>query len=240
MVRQNMRHTIIHPRSVNGSRAPQYSTEAHIPHLHARDTQMGNTPVPCTRALDKLRCKSRSAPFRGPCLCQISKHRLLETLFSSRTFRLTVGRAGGPQSLANGAQGAEFPARRKSCASYLPRPSCNSMTTEKSYASSLTRSPKAAHTQTCEHIACARKNKRRRSSQRACLGCRSAPAKSPGAHCPAPGCFQRPCQDHACRQITARPSARRSTAAHETATRRTARAHRAAAAGAHRVVCGPW
>lgn len=81
MVRQNMRHTIIHPRSVNGSSAPQYSTEAHIPHLHARDTQMGNTPVPCTRALDKLRCNSRSAPFRGPRLCQISKHRLLETLF---------------------------------------------------------------------------------------------------------------------------------------------------------------
>ena len=70
--------------------------------------------------------------------------------------RLTVGRTGGPQSLANGAQGAEFPARRKSCASYLPRPSCNSMTTEKSYAFFSTRFPKAAHTRARKHIACAR------------------------------------------------------------------------------------
>jgi hypothetical protein len=191
MVRQNMRHTIIHPRSVNGSRAPQYSTEAHIPHLHARDTQMGNTPVPCTRALDKLRCKSRSAPFRGPCLCQISKHRLLETLFSSRTFRLTVGRAGGPQSLANGAQGAEFPARRKSCASYLPRPSCNSMTTEKSYASSLTRSPKAAHTQTCEHIACARKQTQKELTK-GVFGVSFCASEKPRCALPSPGLFPAP------------------------------------------------
>ncbi len=145
---------------------------------------------------------------------------------------------------------ARFPADHKCSASYLPQPSCNSMATEKSYASGrpACNSPAALlpRARTHEHAGRVRAPTTGEGLTKGVFGLSFCAINPPRCALPSPGLLPAPLPlaRSRTRPSVRGPTRRRATlgCAHDEDTpgTRTARAHWAVAAGAHRVVCGPW